>query len=188
MSGALKRQNHGHARARLLTASQNCIVIVGLRMLTRYREMATVHTKDNLIDIIEKKTREIWEDRKAPWLLSDVEPFLRKEGFSYKDLIAPLTLKKFAAGLDGKVKVIQHSSRRARVGLIPPDKSYSFDTEVADPTSVAPVRETSSARSHSRNTKYVVLNFLQALSTLDEEDLEKVVIPTSVLAKLVKEK
>ncbi|MDU0365350.1 hypothetical protein RWK44_33825 [Rhizobium sp. 25PS6] len=149
--------------------------------------MTIVHTKENLINTIEKKTKEIWDEHEKPWLLSDVEPFLKREGFSYKDLIAPLTLKKFAAGLDGKVKVVQHSSRRARVGIIPADKTYSFDGEIPAATTT-PDREVSTSRPHSRSTKYAVINFLHAISTLDEADLDKIIIPTSVLAKLVKDK
>lgn len=144
-------------------------------------------TKETLAEVIEKKTREHWEDKQTPYLLADVVPDIVKEGFDYKALISPLSLKQFTAGMGGKVKVIQHSYLKAKVGLIPADKDFSFDQQpVVSPKQAA--KDEIVARGNFRSNKYVVLNFLQALSALSDEDLEKVVIPASVLAKLLKEK
>lgn len=143
--------------------------------------------KNKLIKAIEEETKAIWDNQRKPWLLSDVGPFLTKKDIPYKDLISPLTLKKFVDGLDGRVKVVQHSSRRARVGLIPADKTYSFDEEIQSVTPT-PHEQVSASRPPSRSTKYAVINFLHAISTLDEADLDKIIIPTSVLAKLFKDK
>ena len=143
-------------------------------------------TKETLADVITKKTQEHWDDKQTPFLLAHVVPAIVKEGFDYKALIAPLSLKQFASGMNGKVKVIQHSSHKARVGLIPANEEYSFEQlPVTTPKQAA---KDDIVNRGPRSNKYVVLNFLQALSDLSDEELEKVVIPASVLAKLLKEK
>lgn len=145
------------------------------------------HTQETLAEVIEKKTKKHWDDEQTPYLLADVVPDIVKEGFDYKQLISPLTLKQFTAGMSGKVKVIQHPFLKAKVGLIPADKDFSYDQQpVISPKQAA--KDEIVARGNFRSNKFVVLNFLQALSALSDEDLEKVVIPATVLAKLLKEK
>lgn len=136
-----------------------------------------------LADEIVKMTEKYWADEESPYLLAELGPKLG----SYRDIIAPLTLKQFASGLSNRIKVVQHSSKKAKIGLIPAAQSYSFDQVVEAAEAAQEVAETKS-KERRRSNKYVVLNFLQALATLDDEDLRGVVIPASVLAKLVKEK
>jgi hypothetical protein len=143
-------------------------------------------TTGALSEFITSKTKEHWDDTQTPWLLADVAPALREEGFDYKALIAPLTLKQFAAGMSGKVKVIQHSTHKAQIGLVPDGATYSFEQKASEPKGGS--KDEPGPKHPPRSNKYVVLNFLQALSSLSDEDLEKVVVPTSVLAKLLKEK
>ncbi|WP_018896463.1 hypothetical protein [Rhizobium sp. 2MFCol3.1] len=142
-------------------------------------------TKETLAQIIVAETKRYWDDEHKPLLLSDLVPILINEKYQYKDLIAPLTLKQFVSSMSGKVKVVQHSQQKAKVGVIPPDETYSFEIHaVADERE--PVKDSLVRKSHARSNKYVVLNFLEALSTLDKEDLDQIVIPAGILAKLVR--
>jgi hypothetical protein len=132
-------------------------------------------------DQIVKMVEAYWNDEQEPLLLSELGPNLK----SYRDIIAPLTLKQFVGTLSDRITVVQHSSKRAKVGVIPASKTYSYD-EKETVQEVSPVQADRKPRSNPRSNKFVVLNFLEALATLDEEDLKQVVIPASVLAKLVK--
>ncbi|KAB1086173.1 hypothetical protein F4V91_06830 [Neorhizobium galegae] len=146
-------------------------------------------TAETLADFIEEKTREYWKKNETPFLLADVGPAITKAAspdFNYKALIAPLSLKQFVAGMSGKVKVVQHATHKAKVGVIPANEDFEFGDKVVFEVSMEP--KENPTKSHSRSNKYIVLNFLQALASLDDSELDKVVIPASVLAKLLKEK
>lgn len=134
-----------------------------------------------LADEIVKMVETHWKDEEQPLLLSELGPNLK----SYRDTIYPQTLKQFVGTLSDRITVVQHSSKRAKIGIIPASKTYSYE-EKETVQEASPVRADRKLRSNPRSNKYVVLNFLEALATLDEEDLKQVVIPASVLAKLVK--
>ncbi|WP_288430160.1 hypothetical protein [uncultured Agrobacterium sp.] len=133
-----------------------------------------------LADEIVKMVEAHWNDKEEPLLLSFLGPNLK----NYRDIIYPQTLKQFIGTLSDRVTVIQHSSKKAKVGIIPASKTYSYDAE-STVQEGAPAKVDRKVKS-GRSNKFVVLNFLEALATLDEEDLKQVVIPAAVLAKLVK--
>lgn len=105
---------------------------------------------------------------------------------NYREIIEPQTLKQFVSSLTDNVQVVQHPAQKSKIGLIPEGESYSFP---AFDDGIATLMPSKAHKvSPSRNPRYVVLNFLEALSQLEAEELEKVSIPISVLVRLLGEK
>jgi hypothetical protein len=119
-----------------------------------------------------------WQGRNWPVLLSNMPPLLEAKVPGYKDIIAPRNLKTFiketadAAGY----RLVEHPSQRARLGVIPSGINFEFPSD----------EEGESHIPAPRKNEEIVLSFLRALSTLPNSELEKVVIPASVLARLLK--
>jgi len=92
------------------------------------------------------------------------------------------TLKSFVERTSdaASYKVITHPVHRAKIGLVPPDVNYEFeaDSEPAQETALSDIAPVP-------NDAIALLNIL---SKLDAEDLEKITIPVSVLAKLFKQR
>lgn len=149
--------------------------------------MKKENTKDGLADLVVAQTKKHWDEVHTPYLLSDVANFVIGEGYKYRELIYPHTLKQWLLTLGSKVKVVQHPNRKARVGIIPAGEIYAFEDEDEIQPKAQP-KEEIVGKTYARSHKYVLMNFLQALSTLDKEDVEQVIIPTAVLAKLLREK
>ncbi|MFB4391032.1 MULTISPECIES: hypothetical protein [unclassified Pseudomonas] len=128
--------------------------------------------KDGLVASV----NEFWALNQKPVLLSNLPALLTKRGLNdYKIALKGSSLKSFVSSIAGvdTFEVITHSKHKAKVGLIPPGKIYAF-TE-SQKTVAPPPALTVSNR---------VSALLDILSGLSAEDLEKVVIPASVLVKL----
>src|SRR5271166_1205398 len=138
-------------------------------------------TIKELSEIIANRTREEWDLTHEPYLLSKIPAAL--QGDSYREIIAPQTLKQFVISLTDTVQLVQHPIQKAKIGLIPKGENYSFsDFDRGAATSASDDK----TKVSYRNQKYIVLNFLEALSNLDAEDLEKIQIPVSVLVRLLR--
>lgn len=81
-----------------------------------------------LVSTIENLTRERWEKSSSPLLLSQLGPELIARGFSFKELIKPLTLKQYIElNLSEKVSFVVHPNQRQKIGIIPHNETYEFD-------------------------------------------------------------
>jgi len=96
----------------------------------------------------------------------------------FRTALGSRTLKAFIKETEqfGGYKLVEHPIQRARVGVVPAGADYKFPSEM-DHSSM-----TIAKGSHQEAT----LAFFRALATLPSEDLEKVIIPASVLVKLLK--
>ena len=89
---------------------------------------------NKIVEAVEK----YWNDEESPYLLSQLAPSLG----DYRDIITPQTLKQYISTLSDRVTVVQHSSKKAMVGVIPASKNYSFD----QPAKLSPAVAESSER------------------------------------------
>ncbi|EJM20413.1 hypothetical protein PMI22_02529 [Pseudomonas sp. GM21] len=127
-------------------------------------------------------TREYWVANQRPLLLSNLPAILANQQVDYRAVLGKETLKSFVERTSdaASYKVITHPVHRAKIGLVPPDVNYEFeaDSEPAQETALSDIAPVP-------NDAIALLNIL---SKLDAEDLEKITIPVSVLAKLFKQR
>lgn len=119
-----------------------------------------------------------WNENNSPVLLSALPPLLKGKVPDFRTILGDGSLKSFIKQTQviGGYKLVEHPTQHARVGLVPENIDFEFP---AMPTlSSGPVT--------SKANQEATLSFLRALSTLPSSDLEKVIIPTSVLIKLLK--
>jgi hypothetical protein len=141
--------------------------------------------QQQIADHIVQRTLETWERKKEPYLLSQISTELSPKGLNYKSVLgAGTTLKQFVSTLPG-VRVVIHPIQKAKVGLVPADSGFSFEIEPGVGAGGGLDDRPRRARVPSR--KYVVMQFLDALSKLPEEELKSVNIPVHILAKLIED-
>jgi len=133
---------------------------------------------------LERKTTEHWETLKKPYLLTEIpDDFESEFGESYKNVLKEKKLKAFAMETSSSAsgyKFIQHPTQKTKIGLIPYSEDYSFDATTTDRD------EGSHSRPPSRSkTRYATIAFLEAISTLPEDDQRRIKIPAGIIAKLL---
>lgn len=122
-----------------------------------------------------------WNVHNFPILLSNLAPMLEEATADYKEGLGNRTLKAFikeTGGSEAGFKLIEHPTQPAKLAVAPYGAEYEFPKEEPRPMG-------KTARASSSNQE-PVLAFLRALSGLPPEELEKVVIPVSILVKLLK--
>ena len=104
---------------------------------------------------------------------------------SKKVLSEGTTLRQFVATLDD-LRIVVHPIQKAKIGVVPKDSPFTFEVE---PT-VKPTASTDERprRIRQPNQRFVVMQFLAALSRLPPEDVKEVNIPVHVLARLMEDK
>jgi hypothetical protein len=86
----------------------------------------TEHTEAELLKAISDKTKEHWEAKQEPLLLSELGPFLLANGINFREIMS-LPMKTFIEGkLHSDVKIIIHPDQPQKVGVLPIDVSYEF--------------------------------------------------------------
>jgi len=132
---------------------------------------------------IKRITDERWAVRKAPILLSELPSRLEAEIPDYRDVLGSKSLKAFASDISeaSGVKLVEHPSQRAKLGLVPTDVVFEFSTEEITQQGIS-----EGSRLRGPQSQEPVLFFLRALRALPPDELEKVVIPVSTLVKLLK--
>jgi hypothetical protein len=142
-------------------------------------------TAEGLGKYIIKRTKEVWDTSSVPYMLSWISPELQAKGILYKTIIGPQTLKQFAATLADHVRLVVHPTQKSRIGLVPKTENFEFEEELTLNTSL---REATPKKLRQPSQRYIVTQFLVALSRLNDDELNKINIPISVLAKLLGEK
>ena len=144
-------------------------------------------TREHIIEIAAQRALEVWTARQQPYLLALLGPDLKARGVDYKEVLRPLRLKEFLQSEGpAKVKLVLHPTQRAKIGIIPKDQDFSYDASVVVPTVTSELDRSTQGAVRPPTPRFVVMNFLQLVATLPKEEAEKVQIPTSVLAMLVK--
>lgn len=144
-------------------------------------------TPEAILTFAARCAQETWDGNQQPYLLARLSPDLAKEGVNYKDVLGEQRLKDFVRSAPDRIKVVAHPSQKSKVGLIPPDKDFEYD---ATPTRIGAKAPTPSSFSEKRSGHrcYIVSNFLQLLSELDDAEAAQVQIPTHILTKLMRER
>jgi len=144
-------------------------------------------TPDAILSFASERAKEAWAKNEQPYLLARLSPDLAKEGISYKGVLGEQRLADFVRSGHAYVKVVSHPSQKSKIGLIPPDKDFDFAGESAAVKHKIPVADTSIDRKKGLRRRYIVSNFLQLLSELDDAEVAQVQIPTNILTKLMRE-
>lgn len=146
-------------------------------------------TEEDLISFILKRTSEEWENKNVPYYLSNVSPDLRSERVDYRPIVEPLTLKQFVESrMHSVVDVYVHPKHKPKIALVPKGSAFAFEDVKKDPIIDHPSsdqkgRITKDASFASRRT---VMQFIDLVSRLDRQDLDRISVPLDVLAKLAK--
>lgn len=132
-----------------------------------------------LTAVIKEISDRHWSEQGSPVLLSALAPLIAAKLVDYRVVLAGRTLKAFIKETKGEAgyELVEHPSQRARVGVVPAGVSYEFSTDSSS------VKE---ERGSSKSNREVTLAFLRMLSSLPDADLNNVIIPTSILVKLLK--
>ena len=136
-----------------------------------------------LVDFLAEQAQRQWDEDEQPYLLSLVATDLKLQQVDYRAILGDERLKAFIERTvkDGRYKLVAHPQQKAKVGIIPADKEFAFSPVVSSQT--AAEIDVYGERPSSR--EQVVLGFLRALARLPDSDLEGVVLPAKVLAKLI---
>lgn len=140
-------------------------------------------TEDELVEYLSELTEEHWKNHETPLLLSKIPSIIRENRqANYKDAIGVKTLKEFARQREGNqsFKVVQDRNAKAKVGLIPASREYIFP--VLDRLSPVAMPKAH----HLVSSRDATISFLEAISTLPDDHLNGIVIPTRTLAILLK--
>ncbi|MCA5918994.1 hypothetical protein LES60_01960 [Pectobacterium brasiliense] len=83
------------------------------------------------------------------------------------------------------VEISIHPTQKEKIGIIPSNEKYEYTSEQK---TIKPTSEQKTIKSMSRgNKKQVTINFILMLGSLAPDEADKIVIPTSVLSKLLGE-
>lgn len=133
--------------------------------------------QNKLVIALRAISEKYWAERKSPVLLSALPRMLESEIPDYRTVLGLRTLKAFIkeTGEAAGYKLVEHPVQRARVGIAPTAAAYEYPLESPPPKTIP-----------SKSNQGVTLAFFRALATLPDAELDKVVIPASVLVKLLK--
>lgn len=132
-------------------------------------------------EFLRDRARETWAERKIPYYLSVVGTELDKKGVNYREFTGALRLAQWASvEAIPETKLITHPNQKAKIGLLPSDVSFNFDDEEEN-FSTSPVKV--QARHRKENP---LVDFVQTLSVLPDDVLEKYQVPAKVLVAFLK--
>jgi hypothetical protein len=133
--------------------------------------------------LVARRTQETWRRLRGPYYISFIAIDAAKENVDYKSIISPLKLRQWAltVEVDG-VKAIAHPVHKAKVGFVPAAEEYVFDdTDANAAAKASPITRPPFASQTRRST----LQFMEALSTLSDEELDKITIPVRIIVRLL---
>ncbi|WP_413514419.1 hypothetical protein [Serratia proteamaculans] len=135
--------------------------------------------ENELIDLIKAKVNEKWEKDNEPYLLSSVGSNFKgtstlKEALNGKRLKEWVVLNKDRLN----VEISMHPTQMEKIGLIPINEKYEYTPEQ---------KSTKTTKATTNYKKQTTINFILMLGELTPEEADKVVIPTSILSKLLGE-
>lgn len=152
-----------------------------------------------LKSMIATRAQEMWEHEHRPYYISYIANDSRKDGVDYRDLIKPLKLRQWAITneIDG-FKIVEHPRHKAKVGYVPITAEFSFDDvepaeeATADAVADEGTPEPEGARklrtpvvSGPVKTRRAMLQFLETLSKLDDDELDRISIPVRTIVRLL---
>jgi hypothetical protein len=134
---------------------------------------------DTFKTFLRDRARETWDERQSPYYLSYVATDLKKLGVDYRELVGPLKLSQWAASSEVPDTVlVSHPTQRARIGFVPSDSGFEFDTaEAASEGESRPKGPNVRTRS--------LVQFVQTLADLPEDAVADLSVPAKTLIALL---
>lgn len=132
--------------------------------------MTSSQKETQFLEFIENTVKKFWAENQRPYLLSQIIPeFIKNghDGFKLSDITTHERLRVYLeeAKKNGKLKIKFHIPEvAAKISLYPNDVSSEIISD----------------------KKEIVLGFLSIINNLDEEDKKQIIIPTYLIAKLLK--
>lgn len=143
-------------------------------------------SEEQLEAVLKKISQNSWDANTAPALLSSLPHEIEKvsPGLDYKGALNGRSLKAFIKATQDHAdyKLVEHPTTKARVGIMPASETYEFQDPKARQTTMPTVPKAA----NKKNAPNRAIGLFTILATLSDEDLEKVVIPASVIVKLLK--
>lgn len=137
-------------------------------------------TESGIIAFLREKAEARWQE-KQPYPLSLAAAEIKSEGgIDYRAVLRDERLKAFVKRTQnqGGYKLIEHPNQKAKLVIVPTAAEFEFPVE----TSPTGAKRDDSSEEHSERA---LVQFLRALAKLSDDEIDGVVIPTSVLVKLV---
>lgn len=133
--------------------------------------------QEALVAAVKAISDDFWAQRETPVLLSGLPKLLEARIPDYRSTLGTRSLKSFIKETEGSgdYKLIEHPTLKAKIGVAPVSANFEF-----------PQESPRHSMTTDANKQAITLAFLRVLATLPESDLDKVVIPTSILTKLLK--
>lgn len=137
-------------------------------------------TQDELVNHLKSIADDYWQSKKTPIFLSQLVPTLiaRAGNADFRVALGTQTLKSFIKSTSemGRYRLIEHPTQIAKVALAPIDAEFEFSQ------SGTTEGVSNAIPTQRRPNKAIAL--LDILSTLPDEEIQKITIPISVLVKL----
>lgn len=134
---------------------------------------------DTFKTFLRDRARETWDERQSPYFLSYVATDLKKIGVDYREFVGPLKLSQWAASSEiPDTVLVSHPTQRARIGFVPSDSGFEFDT------AVAASEGESRPRGPNVRTRSLV-QFVQTLADLPEDAVVDLSVPAKTLIALL---
>jgi hypothetical protein len=140
-------------------------------------------TPDGIAKYIVERAQQTWDETKSPLLLSSISPELKLRGVNYKEVVQGMTLRQFVGTLEN-LRIVVHPLQKAKIGVVPNDSTFVFEVK---PTVRPATTGERSKKVRQPNQRYIVMQFLAALSRLSEDERKSVSIPIHILARLMEE-
>lgn len=143
------------------------------------------NSEAGLIEFLKEKARSSWDDAEQPYLLSMVSPDLKAEDIDYRSILGEERLKTFVKRTEGNnnYNMVEHPSQKAKVGVVPAGVQFTFVDN--DEYQKTPIEDIRPQKNSITERERIVIDFLRILSKLPDKDLDGVIIPTRVLAKIL---
>lgn len=143
-------------------------------------------SEEKLEAALKEISQQHWDEHEEPMLFSSLPNALTKAlgGLDYREILKGKSFKAFVKASQGRAgyELAEHPTTKARVGLMPAGKKYEFKDAAAKPKA----KVAAHVSTEVKNAPNRAIALFTILATLSEEDLEKVVIPASVIVKLLK--
>jgi hypothetical protein len=144
-------------------------------------------TEKDIVDFLAKQATAAWDadpEHPQPYLLSFAGPDFKEAQIDYHTALAGERMKAFVERTEGEnsYRVVKHPTQPAKIGLTPWGMSYEFE---------APDLSTRRPRDRVKpgsERGSLLIEFLGALETLTDSDLDEIIIPTRILVKLVRKR
>ena len=149
--------------------------------------MSVQQEKDAAIGkFVESQVEAKWQAIKQPFFLSNIAPALKVENLSYREYIGEERLKSAMIRLSEtySFKVIEHPTKRAKIGLIPKYADFNFVSDTSAVTDTAKMQDDAL----SQGATEAASEFLNALARLPPDLLDGISIPATTLARLLQKK